>query len=184
MDILETQLHQKKQNPSYADGFWGQEKAAKIQSHHSPEARDSLRGPEINRDPKMPKPEVRPLRNTTGTPGPASSPHVTACPAAAARLFLGTQHRDSESLRLPVLPQRSPGPIPTALRPGESGGSKEARSSQQEVGSGGGSRPKSPGPATHSAHRALPRRPCVHLALLARASTARVSWMLSSDLLL
>lgn len=53
MDILETQLHQKKQNPSYADGFWGQEKAAKIQSHHSPEARDSLRGPEkINRDPK------------------------------------------------------------------------------------------------------------------------------------
>lgn len=74
MDISETQLHQQKQNPSNASGFCGEEKAAKIRKSLSPGSKRWLeKTKEDQPASKVPKPEVQPLGNTAGTPGPVSS---------------------------------------------------------------------------------------------------------------
>lgn len=79
-----------------ACGGGGWEKAAKTQVIVPQKPRRASEDQGNRPVAPVPKPEVRPLGNTPGTPGPAGAPLVTACPAAAAPPVLGTQHRDSE----------------------------------------------------------------------------------------
>lgn len=94
-------MHQQKQNPSYANGFGGQEKAAKIQVIIPQKQWIALEDQGKSTSVKSAQARGSAPSKYHWTPGPASSPLVTACPAAATLPFLGTQHRDSESPEVP-----------------------------------------------------------------------------------